>query len=288
MPRFPCATALLLSVVCTQAVCSETPARRAAPLMPLAAESLLLDIATAGDRLVAAGERGHVLYSDDAGHQWRQAMVPTTQMLTAVHFVNASLGWSVGHDGLILTSDDGGATWRIQRDGLAVQHQQNIEQREAALRRLRSLQAQLDAAAPDTPPTTLESAIEDARMDLEDAELALDEPVFTAPLLDVWFDDENRGWAVGAFGTLVATSDGGQHWSDHSDRLDNPDEFHLNAIIGDGRGRVFIAGEGGVMFRSDDAGATWESIEPFYEGSWFGLVYEPVSETLLVFGLRGN
>ena len=29
--------------------------------------SLLLDVARAGDRLVAVGERGHVLYSDDSG-----------------------------------------------------------------------------------------------------------------------------------------------------------------------------------------------------------------------------
>ncbi len=91
-------------------------------------------------------------------------------------------------------------------------------------------------------------------MDLEDADLALEEAVFTSPLMDVWFQDVNRGWAVGAFGTLVATVDGGQHWVNREKELDNPDEFHLNAITGDGKGRVFIAGEGGVMFRSLDGG----------------------------------
>ena len=288
MPRILCTAALLLSVVCTPHAYSQATTRQTAPLMPRAGESLLLDIAAAGkQRLVAAGERGHVLYSDDGGTAWRQASVPTTQMLTAVHFFNDSLGWAVGHDGLVLTSDDGGVSWRIQRDGLAVQQQHNIELRESALRRLRALEAQQDAAG-DEPGQALEMSIEDAQMDLEDAELALVEPVFTAPLLDVWFQDENRGWAVGAFGTLVVTNDGGSHWADHSELLENPNEFHLNAVIGDGRGHVFIAGEGGVMFRSEDSGATWETIEPFYEGSWFGLVYEPVSETLLAFGLRGN
>jgi photosystem II stability/assembly factor-like uncharacterized protein len=32
-----------------------------ASIMPLASQSLLLDIATAGSRLVAVGERGHIL-----------------------------------------------------------------------------------------------------------------------------------------------------------------------------------------------------------------------------------
>ena len=287
MPCFLPIVALALALFCTQSALGETTTRHMAPLMPRAAESLLLDIAVAGERLVVTGEYGHVLYSDNGGHDWRQARVPTTQMLTAVHFADATTGWAVGHDGLVLVSEDAAATWRLQRDGLAVQNQENIEQREVAYRRLRALQAQQTAAG-ELADTDLDSAIDDARMDVEDAELRLDEPVFTEPLLDVYFEDGNRGWAVGAFGTFIATRDGGQHWSDHGERLENPGEFHLNAIIGDGEGQVFIAGEGGVMFRSADSGETWESLEPFYEGSWFGLVYEPVSEALLMFGLQGN
>ena len=37
--------------------------------------SLLLDVTAAGDRLVAVGEYGTVLYSDDGGKGWRQAHV---------------------------------------------------------------------------------------------------------------------------------------------------------------------------------------------------------------------
>ncbi|NWA46672.1 hypothetical protein HX889_54515, partial [Pseudomonas reactans] len=51
-----------------------------------------------------------------------------------------------------------------------------------------------------------------------------------APLLDVWFKDVSTGFAVGAYGALLETTDGGQHWEDVSDRLDNEDQYHLNAI----------------------------------------------------------
>ena len=91
------------------------PEPRAAQLMPRAAQSLLIDIARAGERLVAVGERGHVLYSDDSGQRWIQAPVPVSVMLTAVWFLDAQHGWAVGHDGMIIATDDGGASWRPDR-----------------------------------------------------------------------------------------------------------------------------------------------------------------------------
>jgi photosystem II stability/assembly factor-like uncharacterized protein len=282
-----CRTSVLALLLMLSIAGSSFAAVEYAPILPLASKSLLLGIASAGDRIVTAGERGHILYSDDNGGSWVQAKVPTRQMLTAVHFIDERRGWSVGHDGLVLVSDDGGANWRIQRDGIAAQAQANLSARERAHQKIRSLEAAA-ATAEGEQATELALQLEDANMDLEDADLALQEAVFTSPLMDVWFQDKEHGWAVGAFGTLLATEDGGSTWRDDSKRLQNPDEFHLNAVTGDGAGRVFIAGEGGAMYRSRDSGLTWEALPIFYQGSWFGLVYTPDPEVLLVFGLRGN
>jgi photosystem II stability/assembly factor-like uncharacterized protein len=87
-------------------------ANQPAELAPLASQSLLLDLAVAGKRLVAVGERGHVLLSDDQGATWRQAKsVPTRVMLTAVYFVDATYGWATGHDETIINTVDGGENW---------------------------------------------------------------------------------------------------------------------------------------------------------------------------------
>src|ERR1700712_5725559 len=83
-----------------------------------AAKSLMLDVVHAGSRLVAVGDRGHILYSDDQGKTWTQAKVPTRQLLTAVFFVDDKHGWAVGHDAQILASEDGGLTWTKQFDDL--------------------------------------------------------------------------------------------------------------------------------------------------------------------------
>jgi hypothetical protein len=87
-------------------------ANKPAEIEPLVAGSLLLDLAVAGNRLVAVGERGHVLISDDQGATWRQAKsVPTRVMLTAVFFVDGQYGWAVGHDETIINTVDGGDNW---------------------------------------------------------------------------------------------------------------------------------------------------------------------------------
>lgn len=89
---------------------ADGPAR----VRPLAAKGALLDIALAGPRLVAVGERGHVLLSDDGGKAWRQAKaVPTRTTLTAVHAGNDKLLWACGHGGVILSSGDAGETWTV-------------------------------------------------------------------------------------------------------------------------------------------------------------------------------
>lgn len=282
-----CFAVFLLALPAIALASGSAAADTYAPIMPLAAKSLLLDISVAGDRVVVAGERGHILYSDDNGNSWQQARVATTQMLTGIHFVDEQRGWAVGHDGLIMVSDDRGENWRIQRDGIAAQQQINLEMRELAHQQISDLEQRLEKTDEETRPD-LAMALEEAVMDLEDADLALAEAVFTSPLLDVWFQDDKRGWAVGAFGALVTTTDAGQHWSSQPELVNNPDEFHLNTITGDGKHRVFIAGEGGLMYRSVDGGQSWESLEPFYDGSWFGAVYNPQHDTLLVFGLRGN
>ncbi|EJL06489.1 BNR/Asp-box repeat domain protein [Pseudomonas chlororaphis subsp. aureofaciens 30-84] len=195
-----------------------------------ASKGLMLDVVHAGSRLVAVGDRGHILYSDDQGQTWTQAKVPSRQLLTAVYFVDAKHGWAVGHDAQVLASEDGGLTWTKQFEDL---------KREA-------------------------------------------------PLLDLWFQDTSNGFAVGAYGALLATTDGGKHWEDASDRLDNEDQYHLNAIAAVKDSGLFIVGEQGSMFRSADWGQTWERLEGPYEGSFFGVIGTAQPATLLAYGLRGN
>ena len=69
----------------------------------------------AGSRVVAVGDYGGVLLSDD-GKAFRQArVVPTRTVLTSVFFLDAQHGWAAGHDGTVIATVDGGETWRVLR-----------------------------------------------------------------------------------------------------------------------------------------------------------------------------
>jgi len=84
------------------------------PPTPPEQRLLLLDTAHAGKRLVAVGEAGHIVYSDDDGNVWKRAKSPAHALLTAVYFVDDQHGWAVGHDMEILATTDGGLTWNQQ------------------------------------------------------------------------------------------------------------------------------------------------------------------------------
>ncbi len=80
-----------------------------------ASETLLLDVAIAGDRLVSVGEYGHIIYSDDKGESWMQAeSVPTRATLTSIFFLDTQTGYAVGHDAVVLKTEDGGKSWDLR------------------------------------------------------------------------------------------------------------------------------------------------------------------------------
>ena len=89
---------------------------------------------------------------------------------------------------------------------------------------------------------------------------------------------------MGAYGYFLATSDGGRTWKP---RTIDKDDFHLNAIVPAGPSRLFIAGEAGALYRSDDGGGAWRRLSSPYAGSWFSAL--PLdADRLLLFGLRGS
>lgn len=75
---------------------------------------MLVDAARHGSRVVAVGDRGYIVLSDDEGRSWRRAKSPAAPLLTAVEMLDAKTGWAVGHDSVILATTDGGENWAQQ------------------------------------------------------------------------------------------------------------------------------------------------------------------------------
>src|SRR4051812_6883490 len=119
--RHLAALAACMQLACpSRAAVTPAPAALTQPsiLSAKASGAAMLALAQAGARLVAVGERGIVLLSDDNGKSWRQVATPVQVSLAAVQFVNEQSGWAVGHLGVVLHTADGGQTWRKQFDGI--------------------------------------------------------------------------------------------------------------------------------------------------------------------------
>lgn len=234
-----------------------------AAMSPLAAKALLQGVTRAGDRLVAVGQRGHILVSLDNGVTWKQAKVPVSSDLTAVFFISDRKGWAVGHDGVVLGTTDGGDSWTLQLDGpranaLLVEHMQH-------------------QAAANPNSAEIKQLLEDAKRFKEQGA--------DKPFLDVWFADDNNGYVVGAYNLIFRTTDGGKVWQPWFDRTDNPKQFNLYAIR-PAAGGLFIAGEGGLVLKLDAEAQRFRALDVPYKGSFFGLIGS--RDSVLAFGLRAN
>jgi photosystem II stability/assembly factor-like uncharacterized protein len=242
--------ALLLSagLVAPATVDPGAPPPESAVMARLAPKSLLLDAARGGDRLLAVGERGHILVSSDGGQSWTQAKVPTRVLLTGVYLHDDRLGWAVGHDSVVLRTRDGGVTWE------RVHH------------------------APENERPLLDVWFKDAERGL--ATSAYGELLVTTDGGDSWEpravrdgDDfhlnQLAAAADGALylaaeaGHLYRSDDGGETWVP----LPSPYEGSFFGLLPLAEGPVLAFGLRGRLFSSADRGRTWTRIETATEAT---------------------
>lgn len=251
---------LMTAVVLAAAVYAFSP--RPAP--PFAAtqvqpEGLLVTgLARHGNRFLAAGEQGQILVADSPAGPWHSAKVTPQRgsTFTQIAFFGERLALAVGHDGWMVRSEDKGETWK-----------------EVAF----------------------------------NAELS-------DPLMGVAGPYDGKFFAFGAFGLLMTSTDQGKTWQKQTltEAVDpaaavaavaeidpNADPFanfksgggsmadhHLNAMTRSADGALLLAGERGLMVRSEDQGLTWTKLPEIYSGSFYGLMQ--TQRGLLVYGMRGN
>ncbi len=245
-----CKNIILCSAFSLAANASANPTP--AEIQPLAAKSLLLDIVKVNNqKLIVVGERGHILLSLD-GENWQQKSNPSNSTLNKVYFYNEQLGWAVGHDSLILNTQDGGESWQIQ-------NYQPEKQRPLfdvlffdplhgmAIGAYGSVYRSRNGGKSWQQEHHLELLNEDDRFYLEEIKVE-DEQLYKEEIASIL---------------------------PHFNRL---------ALVDN---KVFLVGELGLLASSDDFGASWNKLDEIYMGSFFD-IQRLANNELLVAGLRGN
>ena len=234
-----------------------------ATLTPRAAQGLIISIARAGKRLVAVGERGRILLSDDNGGSWRQVETPTSVTLTQVRFATPSVGWSIGQMGVVLHTEDGGLTWATQFDGIRAG-------------RVMLAAAKADIAAHGANDVTT------ANLQVAEETVAAGPNV---PFLTILPLSPKNLLLSGAFGMAFSSTDGGATWQSIADNVPDPGGLHIYDLAESG-GAVFAAGEQGLVLAGSFAGKFAPLATPF-QGSFFGNLIAP-DKSLIVYGLQGT
>ena len=253
--------ALLLATPAAVAGPFVDPLDKPADMSPLAQYSQLLAVTRAGSRLVAAGMRGHVLYSDDEGRTWVQARVPVSVTLTALSFPTPRQGWAVGHNGVVLHSADGGESWELQLDGR---------------RTAKDMVAFYEGLARGGDEAAAR-LVQELPINWQDGP--------EQPWLGVWFENEQHGFVSGAFNLMLETRDGGLNWTPWTHRVENPEALHLNAIEKIGSA-LYMPSERGLVFRMREGEERFSPLQTAYAGSFFGICGD--ERVLLAYGLRGT
>lgn len=238
------------------------------PAQPIDAQlpAPLLSVTTVGDAMIGVGLHGLIQRSTDQGRTWRQLDSPVSSDLVQVRFRDERNGWIVGHDAVVLHTSNGGDSWQVQLDG----------------RRLLTL---LNAYYGPRAEQGDESAALVLREVAMAASSSATPDVLAAPFLDVLFDEQGNGFAVGAFGMVLHSTDDGQTWEPWIERSDNDRRMHLYGLA-EHAGTFYIGGEQGVVLRLDLAQQRFVKVETPYTGTYFGV--RAFDGLLLAYGLRGN
>ena len=235
----------------------------------IANDASLNDVCSVGRLAWAVGERGVICFSEDAGRSWTTRVTPFECSLKSVCFLTNTVGWVAGTRivpgsnpqqlAVLLSTRDGGQTWTD----------------------LTTHSAQASVRTDKVPAGELPGIVHLQYFGLESA------VAVTAPMRNrsghaifssddgglTWFpisSDQSAGRWLGA--KFVSESDGivvGQHQSyaavvaDHAVVINRPESTlrAIRAVSLDDSATGWIAGDGGFLLTTTDAGVTWKSPE---------------------------
>lgn len=250
------------------------------------ASSVLISIARAGTRLVAVGDGGLVILSDDDGKSWRQASVPVGVTLTSVRFATPKRGWAVGHSGVILASADGGQTWALQFDGRKFASMAR-EGEEAEAMPVSAGDPLLDVTFVDASHGFAVGAFglfmetRDGGQNWTDVRDRLPNPDGN----HLYGIRAIRGdvFIVGERGSVFRSTDGGRSF----DALPAPYAGSFFGLAAGKAGELLIYGLQGHAFSSRDGGLTWRRVAEGQGRAWTGAARLDDARLALV-GSAGN
>lgn len=263
--------AAAVALLCMNGHAIAASAQKPAVAVAHPTQAPILAAARAGQRVVAVGDHGIVLLSDDGGKTFRQAKtVPTQALLTSLSFIDDKQGWAAGHDGVIVHTTDGGESWTLQREDLAG---------DKPLFAIRFNDAKNGFAVGlfGNAVQTNDGGAHWSALTIESGE------VTDHHLYGIFGDANSALYVAGEAGLVYRSADRGLTWT--TIQTSNPGSFWAGLQLKDGN--LLMVGQRGHIFNSIDQGTTWTEVPSGTQQSLTNVVQQSNGDVLVV-GLAGT
>ena len=191
---------------------------------------------------------------DKLQFEWIKINSGTDKHLYGVNFVDGKHGWAAGSDGVVISTKNGGDTWTetdtntISKD--TITHIDFTTRKNGWLISIGKVHY--------TGSGGNSWVVQHHERTVSDK---------SPGILDIYFVTKTEGWAVGGFGTVLHTKNGGGKWQ----RIKTHSERHLWGVYFIDLKHGWIVGEEGEILHTHDGGKHWESQESEAEQPLFAV-----------------
>jgi photosystem II stability/assembly factor-like uncharacterized protein len=222
-----------------------------------------------GDILLTYGTGGDIWKSADGGDSWKQVVDGVRNRLPVIHFVDPDTGYILG-DSVLYRTTDSGATWKMEHHPAG-----NID--DAAF----AGENRCLALAWNGPWLST-----DGCRNWHKITVSLPRAVFGCA-----FADDQTAWITGveyghffSYSVILKSTDGGETWG--TDSLPGKPIIREMYFMPDGTG--FALGFSGGLYKTGDAGRSWEQITGTPDRFAYRKVYFPSKSIGYAIGVYTN
>jgi photosystem II stability/assembly factor-like uncharacterized protein len=191
-------------------------------------------------------------------------LVPTSESITCVAFADAKTGWAAGGQGVVLHTNDAGATWQLQLTG------------DQVIPLMQTVVDQLTATKP-TDDVTIRAQRRLGHF-INDGN--------DKPFLSILPLSPQSAIIFGSYRMTVMTTDGGKSWADWSMHIGDQYSHNMYDVAQSGNA-FYLSGELGDILRSDDGGLNYAMVSPPDPSTFLGIMGTP-KNAVLTYGVASE